>query len=72
MVQNPTVTLLAHETVSEKDHEVIFYFMNIGLYMYFVHLNHIHLLYKKMNLSVGEEIPYGSQKNGSKIHYANY
>lgn len=55
MAQNPTVTLLAHQTGSEKNHEVIFYFMNIGLYMYFVRLNHIHLLYKKMNLSVGKK-----------------
>lgn len=66
------VTLLAHETGSEKEHEVIIYFMNIGPYMYFVSLNHMLLLYKKMNLSVGEEIPYGSQKNCSKIHYAKY
>lgn len=72
MNQNPPVTLLAHETGSEKEHEVIIYFMNIGLHICFVSLNHILLLYKKKNLSVGEEIPYGSQKNSSKIHYANY
>lgn len=44
MNQNPPVTFLAHETGSEKEHEVIIYFMNIGLHMYFVSLNHILLL----------------------------
>jgi len=44
MVQNLTVTLLAYVTGSEKEHKVKIYFMNMGLYMYFVSLNHILLL----------------------------
>lgn len=60
---NSTGTLLAHETGSEKEHAVIIYFTNIGLCVYFVSVNHILLLYKKMNLWVAEEIPYGSQKH---------